>query len=120
MAKVASRTVRVTDIPLDVDQSDFYTYAQHLSSMGVNRRIFPSARHTFPNPTVTFAPQFDGHVGTITLPSEKHKLAALRDKNTQWRLDDVFHGVTVLSCPEEPDLEYVNRTPENKNAKSKL
>jgi hypothetical protein len=86
--------------------------------MGVNRRIFSSSTYVIPNSTVTFAPQFDGHVGAITLPSEKHKLAVLRDNNTQWRLDDVFHSVTVLSCPDKPDLEYVNQTPKNKNPKA--
>jgi hypothetical protein len=120
MAKVASQTVRVTDISLDVDEKDFHEYAQHLSSKNVNRGMFSSTTHGSPNPRVTFTPQFDGHVGTITLPSEKHKLAAMRDNNTQWRLDDVFHGVTVLSCPEEPDLEYVSPSLKNKNAKRKF
>lgn len=59
------------------------------------------------NPTVSLSPQFDGgHVGTITLPSKEHKEAALKNNDTEWRLDDVFNGITVLFSPEEPDIEY--------------
>ncbi len=121
MAKVTSRTIRVTDIPLDVNEKDFLKYAQHLGSKSIDRGLFSSTVQGNPSPTITFSPQFDGHIGTITLPSEKHKIVALKNNNTQWRLDDIFNGVTILFCPKEPDLEYVNQALplEMENSKSK-
>jgi hypothetical protein len=55
--------------------------------------------------STSFAQQFDGYVGTITLPSEKHKVEALETHATEWRFDDIFNGVTVLFSPPEPDIE---------------
>jgi len=112
MARVSSRTLRITDIPSDIAEGDFLEVAKQLSSRQSDGRLFSSGRRdkASSSPSISFAPQYESHVGTITLPSEKHKTAALRTHGTKWRFDDVFNGVTVLHCPEEPDLESVKRS----------
>jgi hypothetical protein len=106
MAKVSSRTVRVTDIPEDVAQSEFLEVAKRLASTSIEGGWFSSLTPGDGKPIISFASQFDGFAGTITLPSEKHKAQALESHDTEWRFDDKFTGITVLCSPTEPDLEY--------------
>jgi hypothetical protein len=112
MARVSSRTIRVTDIPPEITRNYFLEIAKKLSPRKSDGGLFSSARSDKhpPNPSISFAPQYEGYSGTITLPSEKYKTAALRTHGTEWRLDDRFNGVTVLHGPKEPDLESVNRS----------
>ena len=110
MAKVSSRTVRVLEIPLETEKSDFLKLAGDLSSKVVGSGWAPpwSTPATDEKPVTSFAPQYDGYCGTITLPTEKHKSDALENHATVWRFDDVFNGVTVLYCSLEPEIEYVD------------
>jgi hypothetical protein len=107
MATVSSRTVRVLEIPQEVEESEFLAVARHLSSKDVGGGWLSKAQPGDENPETSFATQYDGYVGTISLPSEKHKLEALDKHATNWRFDDKFNGVTVLASPPEPDVEYV-------------
>jgi len=95
MATLTAKTVRVTGIPLDTDPSEFLSLATRLSG-GV---AYPTSRST----GISFASQSGTKTGTITFRTEICKKKAL--KNNTWRFDDVFDGVTVLSSPDEPDLE---------------
>jgi hypothetical protein len=108
MAKVSSRTVRVLEIPQEVEKSDFLAVAKRLSSKDVGGGWLSKVQPGDEKPVTSFAQQFEGHVGTITLPSEKHKVEALENHGTEWRFDDIFNGVTVLFSPPEPDIEYVH------------
>jgi hypothetical protein len=63
-------------------------------------------QHDFYNHDGHRLSQYDGHCGTITLPSEKHKIEALQKHGTEWRFDDIFNGVTILPSPVEPEIEY--------------
>jgi len=105
MAKVSERTVRVTDIPFNVQPLEFFNVAKRLSSRNFDRRLLSSAREGNSNPSYTLSTQFDGHVGTITFPSQKHKNAALQEHDTEWTFDDKFSGVTVLASPPGADVE---------------
>ncbi|KAE9380791.1 hypothetical protein N431DRAFT_459708 [Stipitochalara longipes BDJ] len=105
MSKVSSRTVRVTDIPEDVAQSEFLEVAKRLASTSIEGGWFSSSTPGDTKPTISFASQFDGFAGTITLPSEKHKVQALEKHDTEWRFDDKFNGITVLCSPTESDLD---------------
>lgn len=106
MAKVSSRTVRVLEIPQDVERDEFLAIARRLSSKEVGGGWLSKVRRGNEKPVISFAPQFDGCAGTITLPSENHKAEALANHSTEWRFDDVFNGITVLYSPAEPDIEY--------------
>jgi hypothetical protein len=107
MAKLSSTTVRVLEIPQEVEESEFLAVAKRLSSKDLEGGWLSKAQHRDENPVTSFATQYDGHVGTITLPSEKHKAEALGGHATDWRFDDKFNGVTVLFSPPEPDVEYI-------------
>lgn len=107
MAKVSLRTVRVTEIPLHIERNEFESVAKRIASRAIDgRRWFSPLTPGEDNPAISFATQFNEHVGTITLPSGKHKTQTLDDANSQWRFDDRFNGVTVLSSPPDADLEY--------------
>jgi hypothetical protein len=108
MAKVSSRTVRVLEIPEEVEKSEFLAVARRLSSKDVGGGWLSKVQPGDEKPVTSFAQQFDGHVGTITLPSQMHKAEALENHATEWRFDDIFNGVTVLFSPPEPDIEYVH------------
>lgn len=110
MAKVSSNSLRVTNIPPQTDKATFIEFAKQYSSKTIERGWLSPSVNGSDNPTVSLSPQFDGHVGTITLPSKEHKEAALKNNDTKWRLDDVFNGITVLSSPKEPDIEYTTPT----------
>jgi hypothetical protein len=105
MAKVSSRTVRVLEIPQEANKNDFLSVARRLSSKDVGGGWFSKVQPGDEKPVTSFAQQFDGHVGTITLPSQMHKAEALENHATEWRFDDIFNGVTVLFSPPEPDIE---------------
>lgn len=105
MVKVASRTVRVTGIPRDVGEKAFREVAERLCSKTIKTGVFSTAIPGYNNPVSSFASQFEGNVGTITLPSEKHKDEALGCRGIPWKLDDKFDGLTILCSPHEPDLE---------------
>jgi hypothetical protein len=107
MAKVSSKTVRILEIPQEVEQSEFHLVAKHLSSKSIGGGWFRSNTPGDENPRTSFASQFEGHVATITLNSEKHKTEVLRYHGTKWRFDDKFDGATVLYSPQDPDIEYV-------------
>ena len=103
---MASRTIRVTEIAREVDEWTFLEVAERLSSRDIRRGWFPSAIPGSTNPVNSFAPQFEGSVGTITLPSERHKTKALKNNDTGWIFDDGFNEMTVLySSADEPDIE---------------
>jgi hypothetical protein len=107
MAKVASRTVRVTEIPQGTSLEEFRGVVTKLNL----RRIggpFTTSRHGNSELKFSLATQGDELIGTITLPSEKHKTDALKNHGTEWRLDERFDALTCLFSPREPDLEYVN------------
>lgn len=106
MASVSSKTVRVLEIPQEVEKSEFLAAARRLSSKDFEGGWLSKVQPGDENPVTSFARQYDGHVGTITLPSEKHKVEALDNHATDWRFDDKFNGVTVLFSPQEPDVEY--------------
>ena len=106
MAKVSSRTVRVTDILEDVAQSEFLEVAKRLALTSIEGGWFSLLTPGDGKPIISFASQFDGFAGTITLLSEKHKAQALESHDTEWRFDDKFTGITVLCSLTEPDLEY--------------
>lgn len=110
MATMASKTVRVLDIPLSTNLSEFHDLAKRLSSKNpehwFSAHWFSGRRLGEDNPIVSLFPQYDGLVGTISLPSRWHKLEALTKHGTKWTFDDKFNNVTVLSCPSEPALEY--------------
>ena len=106
MSKVSSTTVRVMEIPSDVEQSEFATVAKLLTSRSLAGGWFSSSKSGDDKPVISFATQYDGHAGTITLPSEKHKKLALVSHATQWKFDDGFQGITVLCSPVDSDLEY--------------
>lgn len=105
MAKVSSRTVRVLEIPQEVEREEFMTMARRLSSKEIGGGWLSKVLRGNENPAISFAPQFDGYTGTITLPSENHKAEALANHATEWRFDDIFNGVTVLFSPSKPDIE---------------
>lgn len=105
MATVTSRTVRVLGIPQEVKEGEFLAVARSLSSKDVGGWL-SRVQTGDENPAISFATQYDGHVGTISLPSEKHKVKALDNHATYWRFDDKFNGVTVLVSPLQPDVEY--------------
>lgn len=108
MAKISSSTVRALGIPLQVDEPEFLIVAKRLASriQGGGLFSFSAATPGDDNPVISFAEQFEGHTGTITLPSEKHKTQALAIHDTPWRFDDKFDGVTVLYSPKDSDVEY--------------
>jgi hypothetical protein len=106
MAKVASRTIRVLEIPQVVEKSEFLAVARDLSSKEFGAGWLSKFEPGDDNPVTSFAPQYDGYCGTITLPSEKHKAEALEKHTKEWRFDDEFNGVTVLFSPSDPDIEY--------------
>ena len=93
-------------IPPKADKAAFIELAIQYSSKTINKGWLSYSVNGSDNPSVSLSPQFDGYVGTITLPSKEHKESAMKNNDTEWRLDDVFNGVTVLYSPEEPDLEY--------------
>jgi hypothetical protein len=97
MATKTTKTVRVTGVSLE---SEFLSLATRLS--GVQRTVVAPGS-TICQPGISFARHSGSKTGTITFQSEKSKKKALKD--TTWRVDDVFDGITVLSAPEEPDLE---------------
>ncbi|OBT68576.1 hypothetical protein VE03_01776 [Pseudogymnoascus sp. 23342-1-I1] len=105
MATVSTRTVRVLEIPKEVDESEFLAVARSLSSKDVEGGWLSKVQHGDANPVISFATQYDGHVGTISLPSEKHKVRALDHHATYWRFDDKFNGVTVLVSPLDADVD---------------
>lgn len=107
MAKVSSKTVRVLEIAPEVEHSQFLAVAKRLGSQGFDRGWFASSTQIDENPVISFALQFEEHIGTITLTSEKHKAEVLANHGTRWRFDDKFDGVTVLFSPQVPDIEYV-------------
>lgn len=107
MAKVSLKTVRILEIPQEVEQSEFYLVANRLSSKSIDGGWLRSNIPGDENPRTSFASQFGGHVATITLNSEKHKTEALVYHGTEWRFDDKFDGATVLYSPQDPDIEYV-------------
>jgi hypothetical protein len=106
MARGSSRTVRVTEIPSQIEPSEFLTVAKRLASTSIDGGWFSSPTLGDDKPVISCASQFDGYVGTITLPSEKHKTQALASHDTQWRFDDRFDGITVLCSPTDADIEY--------------
>jgi hypothetical protein len=109
MAKVSSSTVRALEIPLQVDELEFFIVAKCLASRSIQGGGLLSFSAAIPgddNPVISFAEQFERHTGTITLPSEKHKTQALASHDTQWRFDDKFDGVTVPYSPKDSDIEY--------------
>ena len=108
MAKVASRTVRVTEIPQGTSQEEFRGVVTKLNSRTIGGGPFTTSRHGNSELKFSLATQGDELIGTITLPSEKHKTDALKTHGTKWRLDETFDALTCLFSPREPDLEYVN------------
>ncbi|KAH9213875.1 hypothetical protein DL95DRAFT_301523, partial [Leptodontidium sp. 2 PMI_412] len=56
---------------------------------------------------VSLCIQASQQVGTITLPSSKHRQAALISAESGWAFDDVFEGVTVLHCADKQILSYI-------------
>ncbi|OBT73983.1 hypothetical protein VF21_05998 [Pseudogymnoascus sp. 05NY08] len=105
MAKVSSNSLRVKGIPPQTDKATFIDFAKQYSSQTIARGWLSSSVSGSNNPTVSISLQSDDYVGTITLPSKAHKEAALQKNDTEWMLDDVFNGITVLSSPDEPDLD---------------
>lgn len=108
--KVTLRTVRVLEIPPEVEKNEFLRIAKGLSLKDVRGGWISKVLQGDDNPITSFATQFDGHVGTITLPSKKHKIEALTNHGTKWRFDDLFNGVTILFSPPEPDIEYLTHS----------
>jgi hypothetical protein len=111
MTTVSSRSVRVTNIPPEVDETQFVEAANILSEQSISAGLFSSGSQckSHVKQSTSFASQFESFVGTITLPSEKHKITALKSHDTEWTFDDKFNGITVLKCPKEPDVESVER-----------
>jgi hypothetical protein len=109
MAKVSLKSVRVTSIPSESDQEEFVAVAKRLAadSASTARRSRPKTK-TEVDVEISFAPQQESFIGTISLPTEKHKVAALANHDTNWEFDDEFNGITVLNCPATPDLEFVH------------
>lgn len=107
MATVSKKTIRVLEISQEVEEDEFLAVARRLTSEAVKGGWFSRVQTGNEDPVTSFATQYDGHVGTISLPSEKHKVKALDTHATCWRFDDKFNGVTVLASPLQPDIEYV-------------
>lgn len=56
---------------------------------------------------ISLAIEREDQVGTITLPSPKHKEEALKCHNTEWEFDDNFNGITTLYSSDDPEVESV-------------
>lgn len=54
---------------------------------------------------LSLAVERENQVGTITLPSSKHKDEALKRHNTGWEFDDTFNGITTLYSPACAEIE---------------
>ncbi|KAI1389255.1 uncharacterized protein F4822DRAFT_442625 [Hypoxylon trugodes] len=109
----SSRTVRVSGIPLDIEEEDLADYWRPRSKgsssklLRLVRRLVSLQHQAVCNldlPIVSLAPQNQYQTGTITFPSKALKRHALR-KPGKWKLDDEFNWMTVLYAAAEPDID---------------
>ena len=109
MVAKTTKTVRVTEIPLTVKHDEFAAVAERLSTSlrkkGTHSSSAAVKEWVPPVSLCVQAGRQAQQVGTITLPSSKHRQAALIPHESGWTFDDTFEGVTVLSCPTISDLE---------------
>jgi hypothetical protein len=110
MPSHATRSVRVTEIPNNVEEQAFADTVKRLSPFVGKKGLFSAsslAATSNRRLLTSLCPQFGEQVGTITLPSVKVKQQALKDHGTDWRFDDIFDGVTILHSSPKADLECV-------------
>ncbi|KAF7953923.1 uncharacterized protein EAE97_001321 [Botrytis byssoidea] len=102
MFRTTSKSVRVKGIPLDSNQEEFMEEAEYCSR---------DLRRPWPQPVnlgsskISLAIEREDQVGTITLPSPKHKEEALKYHNTEWEYDDNFNGITTLYSSDDPEVD---------------
>ena len=104
----ATKTVRVAGIPLGVEHTEFNDTVARLSARTRKKALFSSSSASLNSQSkllTSLSPQFEDQVGTITLPSTKHKRQALKNHGTDWDFDDIFDGITVLYSALKPNLE---------------
>ncbi|PVH81786.1 hypothetical protein DL98DRAFT_416121 [Cadophora sp. DSE1049] len=117
MVARTTKTVRVTEIPLSVRQEEFAAVATRLCTSLKKKSSYSSCPPVKQwAPPVSLCIQDAHQVGTITLPSSKHRQAALIPSAVDWSCDDTFEGVTVLRCPTGPDVDICAVHGLNENA----
>ncbi|KAH7305095.1 hypothetical protein BKA65DRAFT_521106 [Rhexocercosporidium sp. MPI-PUGE-AT-0058] len=117
MVAKTTKTVRATEIPLTVTREEFAALATRLSASLRRRGAHSSSASTKEwTPPISLCIQATLQVGTITLPSSKHRQAALVSRELGWKFDDTFEGVTVLHRPTSPDLDICAIHGLNENA----
>ncbi|KAF7888617.1 uncharacterized protein EAF02_003158 [Botrytis sinoallii] len=102
MFRTTSKTVRVKGIPLNLNQEDFLEKAEYFSRD--LRRPWPQSVK-LGSSKISLAIEREDQVGTITLPSPKHKEEALKYHNTEWEFDDNFNGITTLYSSDDPEVD---------------
>ncbi|KAF7902359.1 hypothetical protein EAF00_002262 [Botryotinia globosa] len=102
MFRTTSKTVRVKGIPLNSNQEEFLEKAEYCSRD--LRRPWPQSVN-LGSSKISLAIEREDHVGTITLPSPKHKEEALKYHNTEWEFDDNFNGITTLYSSDDPEVD---------------
>ncbi|KAG4443357.1 hypothetical protein IFR05_001146 [Cadophora sp. M221] len=117
MVAKTTKTVRVTEIPLIVKLEEFTALATRLSPSLKKKGSYPSSPMVKQwKPPVSLCVQAAQQVGTITLPSSKHRQAALISTESGWTFDDTFEGITALHCVDKPDLDICAVHGLNENA----
>lgn len=114
MVAKTTKTVRVTEIPLSVKSDEIASFAARLSTSLKKKTAYssascPSAKQW--TPPTSLCRQSGYQVGTITLPSGKHRQNALTTSGTGWQFDDVFDEVTVVHDSPNPTVESVSQHP---------
>jgi hypothetical protein len=98
----------VRSIAKSTTLQDFQEFAERLSVEPKKRSIFHRSWSQSEEQAETLwslAPQNDFLAGTITFKSKKLKTRALEKHGSNWKLDDVFNGMAMLHCSENPELE---------------
>ncbi|KAK6613001.1 hypothetical protein H4I95_01345 [Botrytis cinerea] len=102
MFRATSTTVRVKGIPLNLNREELLEKAEYYSRD--LRRSWPQSVN-LGNSKISLAIEREDQVGTITLPSPKHKEEALKCHNTEWEFDDNFNGITTLYSSDDPEVD---------------
>ena len=102
------KTLRVRGIAKSTIPKDFQKFVEGLSVEPQKRSIFHQSKSQSGDQVETLwslAPQNDFLTGTITFTSKRLKEKVLEKHGSNWTLDDVFNGITVLHSSENPELE---------------
>ncbi|TGO71041.1 hypothetical protein BELL_0627g00030 [Botrytis elliptica] len=102
MFRTTSKTVRVKGIPLNLKREELLDKAEYCSRD--LRRPWPQSVN-LGSSKISLAIEREDQVGTITLPSPKHKEEALKYHNTEWEFDDNFNGITTLYSSDDPEVD---------------